>query len=71
MLHMFMEEILMTEIKIGDKMKIPVHTVFHPEVGHFGKVVYISEDGKTVTIQCEKRHGGKTIALKVRINSQK
>jgi len=59
------------EIKIGDKMEIPADQKFHPEGGHFGKVVWISEDGKTVAIQCEKRHNGKVIALMVRINSKK
>jgi hypothetical protein len=64
-------EMSMTEIKIGDRMKIPAHTVFHPESGHSGKVVYISEDGKTVTVQCEKRHSGKTVAFNMAINSTK
>ena len=50
---------LITEIKIGDKMKIPADSKFHPEHGHSGKVMYISEDRKTVTIQCEKKHSGK------------
>ena len=61
---------LITEIKIGDKMKIPANQKFHPEYGHFGKVVWISEDGKTVVIQCDKRHNRKIIALKVKINSK-
>jgi hypothetical protein len=62
---------LRTRIKVGDKMEIPAHKVMHPEAGHMGKVVYISEDEKTVTIQCDKKHDGKTVSLKVRINSQK
>jgi len=62
---------LITEIKVGDKMKIPADSKFHPEYGHFGKCVWISEDGKTVAIQCEKRHNGKKIALMVKINSKK
>ena len=62
---------LITEIKIGDKMKIPADNEFHPEYGHSGKVVWISEDGKTVVIECEKRHNGKIIALMVKINSKK
>ena len=37
---------MITEIKIGDKMKIPADNEFHPEAGHFGKVVWISEDVK-------------------------
>ena len=67
---MFMEMSMM-ELKVGDRMKIPAHTVFHPESGHFGKVVYISENGKTVTVQCEKRHSGKTVAFNMTINSTK
>ena len=61
---------LITEIKIGDKMKIPADNKFHPEAGHFGKVVWISENGKTVTVQCEKRHNSKVVAFNVRINSK-
>jgi len=61
---------LITEIKIGDKMKIPVHSVFHQEAGHFGKVVYISEDGKTVTVKCDRKHNGKTVAFNVAIDSR-
>jgi hypothetical protein len=61
---------LITEINIGDRMKIPTDPKFHPEYGYFGKVVWISEDRKTVAIQCEKRHNGKKIALMVRINSK-
>ena len=67
---MFAGETLITEIKIGDKMKIPANQKFHPEYGHSGKVVWLSEDRKTVTIQCEKRHNSKTIAVMVRINSK-
>ena len=59
------EEILMGEFKIGDKMKIPIHSVFHQEVGHVGKVVYISEDGETVTVKCDRKHGGKTVAFNI------
>ena len=69
--YMFAEETLITEIKIGDKMKIPVNPKFHPEHGHSGKVVWISEDRKKVTIQCEKKHSGKTIAVMVKLNSEK
>jgi len=60
----------MTEIKLGDKMKIPVHSVFHQEAGHFGKVVYISEDGKTVTVKCDRKHSGKTVAFNVTSDSR-
>ena len=62
---------MITEVKIGDKMKIPADQKFHPEDGHSGKVVWIGKDRKTVTIQCEKRHNGKTIAVMVKINSVK
>ena len=58
----------MTEIKVGDRMMIPVHSVFHQEAGHYGKVVYVSEDGETVTVKCERKHGGKTVAFNVAIN---
>jgi len=60
---------LLTKIKIGDRMKVPVHSVFHQEAGHFGKVVYISEDEKTVTVKCERKHNGKTVAFNVAIDS--
>jgi hypothetical protein len=60
---------LITKIKLGDKMKIPVHSVFHQEAGHFGKVVYISEDGKTVTVKCDRKHSNKTVAFNVAIDS--
>ncbi len=59
------------EIKIGDTMKIPADGKFHPEHGHVGKVVWISEDGKTVAIQCEKSHNGKTSVFLVKNNSKK
>ena len=59
------EELLMAEIQIGDTMKIPVHSVFHQEAGHIGKVVYISEDGNTVTVKCDRKHGGKTVAFNI------
>jgi hypothetical protein len=55
----------MSKVKIGDRMKIPVHSVFHQEAGHFGKVVYISEDEETVTVKCERKHGGKTVAFNI------
>jgi hypothetical protein len=61
---------LKTEIKLGDRMKIPSHKVLHPEAEHYGKVVFVSEDGKTVTVKCEKQHDGKTVSLKVGIDSQ-
>jgi hypothetical protein len=62
---------LITEIKIGDTMKIAADKKFHPEAGHFGKVVWISEDRKTVAIQCERRHNGKQVVLMVKTNSKK
>ena len=57
---------LITEIKIGDKMKIPADQKFHPQYGHFGKVVWISENGKTVAIQCERLHNRKNVVLMVK-----
>jgi len=62
---------LITEIKIGDRMKIPADQRIHPERGHFGKVVWISEDGETVAIQCERSHHGKNTVFIVKINSKK
>lgn len=55
----------MTNVKIGDRMKIPVHSIFHQEAGHVGKIVFISEDGNTVTVKCERKHGGKTVAFNI------
>jgi hypothetical protein len=51
-------------------MKIPADQKFHPEYGHSGKVVWISEDRKTVAIQCEKRHDGKKVVFMVKICSK-
>jgi len=61
---------VITEIKIGDMMKIPADNKLHPEAGHRGKVVWISEDGKTVAIQCETRHKGKQTVFTVKICSK-
>lgn len=55
----------MVEVKLGEKIKIPVHSVFHQEAGHLGKVVYISEDGETATVKCDRKHGGKTVAFNI------
>ena len=63
--ELFREEMLMAEIQIGDKMTIPVHSVFHQEAGHIGKVVYISEDGNIITVRCDQKHGGKTVAFNI------
>jgi len=52
-------------------MKIPVHSVFHQETGHVGKVVYISEDEKTVTVKCSRKHNGKTVAFNVALEDIK
>ena len=52
-------------VKIGDKIKIPSHSVFHQEADHLGKVVYISEDESTVTVKCDRKHNGKTIAFNI------
>ncbi len=62
---------LITEIKTGDRMRIPADERIHPERGHFGKVVWISEDGETVAIQCERSHRGKNTVFTVKINSKK
>ena len=62
---MFAEDMMMTKLKIGDKMQIPVHSMFHQEAGHFGKVVYISEDEETVTVKCDRKHNGKTVAFNI------
>ncbi len=59
-----------TEIETGDRMKIPPDSRFHPEAGHSGEVVWISEDGKTVAIQCERRHNGKKAVFLVKIASK-
>ena len=66
---MFMEDALMANLKIGERVKIPVHKVFHQEAGHFGKVVYISEDGETVTVKCDRKHNGKTVAFNIDFSS--
>lgn len=50
-------------IKIGDKVKIPADEKFHPEAGHFGICVWISEDGRIVALQCERSHHGKKNAV--------
>jgi len=63
--------VLIKEIKIRDTVKIPADGKFHPEHGHRGKVVWISEDGKTVAIQCEKNHNGKKTVFLVKINSKR
>ena len=62
---------LITEIKIGDKKKIPADIKFHPEKGHFGKVVWKSEDGKSVAIHCERPHNRKKAVFMEEIDSKK
>ena len=52
-------------------MEIPADNEFHPERGHFGKCVWISEDGKTVAIKCERLHDHKNTVFMIRINSKK
>ncbi len=61
----------MTEIKIGDRMEILADNKFHPEHGHFGEVVWMSGDVKTVAIKCERRHNGKKAVFMVKINPKK
>ena len=63
------EDVLRVEYKIGDRMKIPADQRIHPEVGHAGKIVWISEDEKAVAITCEKKHDQKTTVVMVKINS--
>ncbi|MDH5448449.1 MAG: hypothetical protein OEY24_06155 [Candidatus Bathyarchaeota archaeon] len=59
-------------IEIGDKVKIPADGKFHPEAGHFGICVWISEDRKTVAVRCNRSHHGKKNAVfLVKINSKK
>jgi hypothetical protein len=67
--ELFMEDAVMANLKIGDRVKIPVHKVFHQEAGHFGKVVYISEDEETVTVKCDRKHNGKTVAFNIAFSS--
>ncbi len=62
---------LIIEIKVGDRMKIPADKKIHPEAGHFGKCVWISKDRKTVAIQCERNHKGKNTVFTVKINPKK
>jgi len=64
-----MEDAFMANLKIGDHVKIPVHKVFHQEAGHLGKVVYISEDGETVTVKCDRKHNSKTVAFNIAFSS--
>ena len=64
-----MEEKPIAKFKVGDKIKIPVHKNFHQEAGHLGKVVYVSEDGNTITVKCDHKHNGKTIAFNVSLES--
>lgn len=59
------------EIKIGDRVKIPADGKLHPERGHSGKVVFVSKDGNTVAIECERSHEGKRTVFIVQINSTK
>jgi hypothetical protein len=59
------------KIEVGDKMKIPADGKIHPEHGHVGKIVWISEDEKTVALQCERSHNGKTTVFLVKNNSKK
>jgi hypothetical protein len=68
---MFRRDMLITEIKIGDRIEIPADNEFHPERGHFGKCVWMSEDGKTVAIKCERLHNRKNVVFMVKINSKK
>jgi hypothetical protein len=64
-----MEEIILKKVKLGEKIKIPAHSVFHQESGHMGKIVYVSDDGNTITVKCDRKHNGKTIAFNVQLES--
>jgi hypothetical protein len=61
----------MADIKLGERMKIPVHKGFHQEAEHYGKVVYISEDQETVTVKCERKHEGKIVAFNIALVPRK
>ena len=52
-------------------MKIPADEKLHPESGHTGTVMFVSEDGKTVAIECERSHEGKQTVFIVQFNSKK
>jgi hypothetical protein len=60
------------KIEIGNTMKIPADEKIHPESGHFGTCVWISENGEIVAVQCGRLHDGKknTVFL-VKIDSKK
>ena len=60
----------MITIKVGDKVKIPADNL-HPENGHSGIVRYVSEDGKTVAVECERSHQGKRTTFIVQFDSKK
>jgi len=59
------------ETKLGDKVKIPADGKFHPEAGHVGKCVWVSEDGKTVALLCERTHEGKKTVFMMDTSSEK
>ena len=59
------------EIKVGDRIKIPADKNFHPEEGHFGICVWIGKDGKSVAIQCDRSHEGKSTVFIIEINYDK
>jgi hypothetical protein len=59
------------KIKIGDKVEILADGKVHLEHGHFGKVVWMSEDEKGVAIQCERKHDGKVSVFLVKNNYKK
>ena len=59
----------MTKHKVGDRIPIPTSAELHSDEKHFGKVVWISENGKTIAIRCEKSHNGKMVVLMMKTNS--
>lgn len=43
----------------------------HPESGHFGKCVWISEDGENVALECERPHDHKKAVFVLKVDSKK
>jgi hypothetical protein len=61
----------MIEYKMGDRMPIPINAELHSDAKHFGKVVWMSENGQTMAVSCEKSHNHKKVVFIVDINSNK
>ena len=59
------------KIKRGDKVKIPAHRKLHPEEGHLGTCVWISENRETMAVRCDRSHQGKkNVVFLVRLGSE-